>query len=142
MLVSGQMADLAEACDVAHVARVSSRIPCGVSLPRTNSTARCSSTPPSMHAQDCSVQEHTVLFFKCQVKPKPAKLCPGGWGVTIRTTTVRKRPRLGSKDATLLAFSDHPGPPQSPHLSAETYGYYLKPFNKLQAACYSRGHNV
>lgn len=91
------------------------------------------------HTQDCSVQEHKVLFFKCQVKPKPAKLCPGGWGVTIRTTTVRKWPRLGSKGPTLLAFSDHPGPPQSPHLSAETCGYYLKPFNKLQAACYSRG---
>jgi len=59
--------------------------------------------------------------------------------VTTRTTTARKRPRLRSKGPTLLAFPVRPGPPRSPHLSAETHGCYLKPFSKLQAACYSRG---
>lgn len=49
----------------------------------------------------------------------------------------QKTAKAGEQGLTLLAFSDHAGPPQSPHLSAETCGDYLKPFNKLQAACYS-----
>lgn len=112
-------------------------MPYGVLLPRDS---RCSS-PHAAHT-DWAVQEPMALFFKYQVKPKPTKLCPGSWGVTIQTTTVIKWPRLGSKGPALLAFPGHPGLPQFPHLSAETYGYYLKPFNKLQAACCSRGQCV
>lgn len=132
----GQMADLqgivmAVGLEYPHVS------PVVCSFPETVAAAS-----PHPACTDCTVQEPMVLFFKYQVKPKPAKLCSGSWGATIRTTTVRKWPRLESKGPALLAFPGHPGPPQFPHLSAETYGYYLKSFNKLQAACCSTGQCV
>lgn len=76
VLLSGQMADVAGAGDVAHGAGVSSRIPRGV--PSRDKQQRTLQLCPAPHAQDRSVQEHKVLFFKCQVKPTPAKLCRGG----------------------------------------------------------------